>query len=254
MSIRATQQGSLFDDESLDATGYIDINLGDTRSFGGGRLYTLSLAEDGSGPPRWRPTVKTATPKQASFIMSLARRKLRSFSSSGVDLLSEEGILQMERSEASALIDELLALPDAEKTEDSPRQQGPDEDARARSGSYSASGLDLSRLRGGFYAATLDGVTKFFKIDVVAEGKWEGWVFVKIQASDDLHRQGSQKPGQAYRGSSQDYLAEIARDEQAAMELYGREIGRCGHCGRTLTNEESRARGIGPVCAEKMGW
>ena len=30
--------------------------------------------------------------------------------------------------------------------------------------------------------------------------------------------------------------------------------GSCGHCGRTLTNEESRARGIGPICAGKMGW
>lgn len=25
-------------------------------------------------------------------------------------------------------------------------------------------------------------------------------------------------------------------------------------CGRTLTNDESRARGIGPVCAAKAGW
>jgi hypothetical protein len=29
---------------------------------------------------------------------------------------------------------------------------------------------------------------------------------------------------------------------------FGREIGVCGHCGRTLTNDESRAKGIGPIC------
>lgn len=40
----------------------------------------------------------------------------------------------------------------------------------------------------------------------------------------------------------------IADDPMAAMLRYGREIGSCGHCGRTLTNDESRALGIGPVC------
>lgn len=46
----------------------------------------------------------------------------------------------------------------------------------------------------------------------------------------------------------------IAADPKAAMLRYGRELGECGHCGRTLTNDESRARGIGPVCARGKGW
>jgi hypothetical protein len=33
---------------------------------------------------------------------------------------------------------------------------------------------------------------------------------------------------------------------------YGRELGICGVCGRTLTNEDSRQRGIGPICASKL--
>lgn len=33
-----------------------------------------------------------------------------------------------------------------------------------------------------------------------------------------------------------------------AMATYGREIGSCGRCGRELTNEISRAAGIGPEC------
>lgn len=36
-----------------------------------------------------------------------------------------------------------------------------------------------------------------------------------------------------------------------AMLRYGRLIGACGHCGRTLTNQESRDAGIGPVCITK---
>jgi hypothetical protein len=39
-----------------------------------------------------------------------------------------------------------------------------------------------------------------------------------------------------------------------SMLRYGRELGECGHCGRTLTNDASRAAGIGPVCAKGKGW
>jgi hypothetical protein len=51
----------------------------------------------------------------------------------------------------------------------------------------------------------------------------------------------------------QSVLARIAADGvQAAMVRYGRELGICGHCGRPLTNDASRAAGIGPVCASKI--
>jgi hypothetical protein len=36
-------------------------------------------------------------------------------------------------------------------------------------------------------------------------------------------------------------------------ELEVRHEGRCGRCGRPLTDPESQDRGIGPVCASKMG-
>jgi hypothetical protein len=45
----------------------------------------------------------------------------------------------------------------------------------------------------------------------------------------------------------------IAADPMAAMLRYGVEIGACGHCGRTLTNDESRAFGIGPKCRKGFG-
>jgi hypothetical protein len=44
----------------------------------------------------------------------------------------------------------------------------------------------------------------------------------------------------------------ILADPKEAMIRYGREIGKCGHCGRTLTNEESRQAGIGPICRKGM--
>jgi len=43
----------------------------------------------------------------------------------------------------------------------------------------------------------------------------------------------------------------IAEDPTAATVLYGRETATCGRCGRALSNDASRAAGIGPECAKK---
>ena len=45
----------------------------------------------------------------------------------------------------------------------------------------------------------------------------------------------------------------IAADPDAACRLYGQRTGVCACCGRTLTNAESIALGIGPVCRAKWG-
>ena len=178
----------------------------------------------------------SATEKQISFARSLAEQV-------GVQALLEGELAKSQgpsKARASALIERLLVLKE---------QKGSTAVVSAPT-----TGMDLTGLAGGYYAATVDGVTKFFRIDKPAEGRWNGWVFVKIQASDDLHPQGRQAPGKAYQGSSQDYLRQILANEQEAFALYGKQIGRCGICGRTLTDETSRARGIGPVCAEKLGY
>ena len=93
-----------------------------------------------------------------------------------------------------------------------------------------------------------DGTLKFYRVDRPTEGRWAGYTFVKVQASDELH------PVKGRIASAAILNKIVAVGPQEAMLRYGREIGSCGHCGRTLTNEESRERGIGPVCAGKMGW
>jgi hypothetical protein len=99
----------------------------------------------------------------------------------------------------------------------------------------------------GRYAIEFSDGIKFYVVDRPTEGRWAGYTFVKVQASDELYpvRNPKQREG---------ILLEIAVDPQAAMLRYGREIGKCGHCNRTLTNAESRALGIGPVCRGRMGW
>jgi hypothetical protein len=49
-------------------------------------------------------------------------------------------------------------------------------------------------------------------------------------------------------------VARVAADPAAAATAHGHEFGQCSCCGRELTNPESVARGIGPICAERWGW
>lgn len=99
----------------------------------------------------------------------------------------------------------------------------------------------------GRYAIEEEGVVKFYRLSRPTEGRWAGYTFLSVQASDDLYPIRNATTREAI-------LLKIAQDPQAAMLRYGTEIGSCGHCGRTLTNEESREYGIGPVCRAKMGW
>lgn len=93
----------------------------------------------------------------------------------------------------------------------------------------------------GRYAVEEDGVLKFFK---VKNGNRPGFVFLDIQASDDWHSVRD-------LGRIRRIVATIAQDPKAAMIRYGHELGECGRCGRTLTDEASRAAGIGPICQGK---
>ncbi|AKF14305.1 hypothetical protein SEA_VINCENZO_43 [Mycobacterium phage Vincenzo] len=89
--------------------------------------------------------------------------------------------------------------------------------------------------------------TAFYKVDRPETGRWAGYVFVKQVIGGDEQKL-SMKQGRAI-------LSRIAAaGAEVASARYGHEIGECGVCGRQLTNDDSRARGIGPVCADKMGW
>jgi hypothetical protein len=45
----------------------------------------------------------------------------------------------------------------------------------------------------------------------------------------------------------------VAAGPEEAMIRYGQELGQCGHCGRELTNDKSRALGLGPHCRKHIG-
>lgn len=49
-------------------------------------------------------------------------------------------------------------------------------------------------------------------------------------------------------------LRELEADPATKIREFSRLIGRCCVCGRTLTNEKSIEQGIGPICADRVGW
>jgi len=59
-------------------------------------------------------------------------------------------------------------------------------------------------------------------------------------------------PGSSARAMLEALLAELNENPLAAAMKYGKLAGRCCSCGLDLTNPESIAAGIGPVCALKF--
>lgn len=169
-----------------------------------------------------------ATPKQVSFIGKLLSERQHPADWAALDLDA------LSVGEASDIIGKLLKAPFlvTEKAVD---------------------GLDLSNVPHGHYAAQDDsGTIRFFHISNTNRpeyrGNYKGWIFVSVQAGDDFHKQGAQRPGQSYSGKSVAALRNIAADPFTASKLYGQTIGRCGVCGHTLTDPISIERGIGPIC------
>lgn len=99
----------------------------------------------------------------------------------------------------------------------------------------------------GHFAVRVDGsdVVKFYRAKLITEGRWVGKVFVDAQASDDFYPVKTP-------ATLTDVLTAILADPHAAEELYGQELGQCYRCNRTLTDETSRALGIGPECRSKL--
>jgi hypothetical protein len=82
----------------------------------------------------------------------------------------------------------------------------------------------------------IDGVLRFFSVSDTGR-VWQ-------QHSDDFVAISTERQERAAQA--------INADRRAALVRYGREIGKCGVCTKTLTNPVSLAEGIGPVCGGRL--
>lgn len=84
-------------------------------------------------------------------------------------------------------------------------------------------------------------------------GEWveAGTIEVREWSSDTKRLFGEHKLDDVYRGEHEEVLQKIMEDPREASVLFGRKIGKCGICGKTLTDDLSLAHGIGPECRKK---
>lgn len=158
---------------------------------------------------------RPATERQVAYIQSLiAEREIPQ------DLVEVAAQTTWDAEQASALIRALKVAP------------------RLEVGTVAPSHPEV--LDGRYAIPNASGKVVFYKVWTRRDGS-RG---VDLQVSDDFLPVGrAQVPG---------ILARIAEEPAEASKRYGREIGCCGVCGRTLTDEVSRAEGIGPVCKAKF--
>ena len=98
----------------------------------------------------------------------------------------------------------------------------------------------------GRYAIVIADKLRFFGVNTPTEGRWAKFTFVNEIFG------GGNKVAIRNKALRQAVLAGIA-DDEGALARFGQELGICGNCGRSLTDEESRALGIGPVCRQNLG-
>jgi hypothetical protein len=110
------------------------------------------------------------------------------------------------------------------------------------------------RLHGGWYAVAnvpgSDNDISFYQVDKPDRGRWAGKTFVKQL----LGAPGSFREERMPLARQLFVLRAVVADEQGAIALFGKSLGVCSVCHSPLTNQKSRARGIGPDCARNRGY
>ena len=166
-------------------------------------------------------TVKPASEKQIAFLESLRASRTPHIEAAAVKAWAE----QAGSKAVSAKIDELKAMPKAAPAKGQQHAEEP------------ADGI--------YYVPEAEGPGHIFKVYKMVHGSGR-------QGCKRLVHDGDQEGRFEYMGLAVKHLPVEAK----AMSLeeakaFGRLYGFCVRCGRTLTDEESIAAGIGPVCSGK---
>lgn len=184
---------------------------------GAGPKVSMGIADDVTFYDSPNSNGVPASEKQVNFVRSLIARK------DGHNLTLNSDWSLLDKRSASDVIERLLKLP-YKATMQKPVQ--------------------LPNVPAGYYAVDDKEITKFYRVDRPTKGQWAGRTFLKVQASDEFWPVKS-------HDEVQRVLLAIAVDSGAAQARYGKLIGRCGICNRTLTDDYSRSVGLGPICRNK---
>lgn len=85
--------------------------------------------------------------------------------------------------------------------------------------------------------------------------QWEGMIFVKTgEKKLGFIKAGQFKPKLECTDAETAAVIDVCQDPHKAANAFCKAWSTCGVCGRTLTNDNSIEKGIGPICEEKMGW
>lgn len=193
----------------------------------------------GQSHPLYDETVKKPRGNATTELVTFLRAQTWSdFAQSLADFHDRNGYLTEKQVASATSMKAKIDARQAEKTSSAP---APD------------SGLDLTDLPSGYYGVPQGETRLKVRVNQVTSGKWAGWTFVDDGAEYGAQtKYGAQRPGQTYQGQIQDQLRRIMEDVPAALKAYGDLTGRCGICNRKLEDEESVARGIGPICFANM--
>ena len=173
-------------------------------------------------PAEFRNTGPTATEKQIEYLKALRDGKdLTTLTVEQIVWLNEADFdtfpSKYPKQRMSQVIEQLVELPWKKRSADTLHG-------------------DTPPVADGRYAIPKDdGTLMFYSIK---NGKYK--TFVDVWASDTRY------PIQ--NNSERVRILEAIQNDPDAGPRFGREIGRCYVCGRTLTDELSRQLGIGPVC------
>lgn len=115
-------------------------------------------------------------------------------------------------------------------------------DARRNAEMSKAIKEEWSDIPTGYYALRDGDGVKFYRVNHHQNGR----TYLDACASDERH------PIRNPLHRKNILTAIRAMGWEASTALYGQEIGSCGRCGRTLTDDVSRAAGIGPKCRKEM--
>lgn len=218
----------------------------------------------------------TITPRQQSFVRSLLEERLEVLGIDDLDkYIAEKGINKLTASSASAVIDKLKSIPAPRNPAHSHLPEGRVIVNRyskpcALCGTVVDSGTGFAVQEGynwKTYHAKGECLENAEELEIIERGYYAipsitgnndldfFYVHVKNNRKEILRVLGGHSPTRMTNGETnkvaQVLLGLSPEELREAQALYGRELGVCGRCGRTLTDEASRAEGLGSECARK---